>query len=225
MQGWSSASSAPEFLLNEKGLYMPEQIQMPRAVFHTSTAPRTIHELVSNLQRMHDDPLGCSALYPWATRFAMGLPLAPWQRPLVWDESQMVSFIESVWYGVDLGSYLVNEREDGYFEDQAGVLRSREFTGCVLDGQQRLSALEAYVTGEIAVRDATGVPRYYVDLPIAERRRFENTIFSRATVSSSDERVLRHIYDLRAFGGVRHQESERASDGQPLNFPVRVRPT
>jgi hypothetical protein len=87
----------------------------------------------------------------------------------------------------------------------------REFSEVLLDGQQRLSAIEDYLECRFPVPDAAGVLRYWEELPRVERIRFTNTHFPRAEVSSWDEAVLRHVYDLRAFSGTAHQENERAT--------------
>lgn len=148
--------------------------------------------------------------YPWADRFVMGLPLAPWQRDSVWTQEQQIRFIESIWSGVDIGSYLVNAAYE-YVKDGSGKLVTVALSDILLDGQQRLTALQAYLTGEIAVPDTTGTPRFWVELPRTERRRFAQTKFARAEVSSYDEKLLRKAYDMRSFGGTPHLESERAS--------------
>jgi hypothetical protein len=92
----------------------------------------------------------------------------------------------------------------------AGVETFREFSESLLDGQQRLTAMEDYILNRIAVPDAAGVPRYWRELSKRERRRFGDVTFVRTTVSSFDEALLIQAYNLRAFGGVAHAESERA---------------
>jgi hypothetical protein len=150
-------------------------------------------------------------MYPWATRFAMGYPLPRWQRELKWDNEQKVRFIESIWAGVDVGSHLVNNVHE--FEGSGKTLRYREFSQVLLDGQQRLTALEDYVYNRFAVPDAQGVPRFWCELSRAERRRFGTFHFAQATITSYDEELLVRAYNLRALGGTPHEESERASVG------------
>ena len=148
-------------------------------------------------------------MYPWATRFAMGYPLLFCQRELKWDDEQKVRFIESIWAGVDVGSHLVNNVHE--FEGSGITLRYREFSQVLLDGQQRLTALEDYVFNRFAVPDAGGVPRFWRELPRTERRRFGNFHFAQATIASYDEALLVRAYNLRALGGTPHEESERAT--------------
>jgi hypothetical protein len=120
-----------------------------------------------------------------------------------------VRFITSIWAGTDLGSYLVNDTYS--FESGPGGKFFRNLSEVLLDGQQRLTALEGYLRGTFAVPDARGVLRRWNDLGKVERRRFCATTFVRSTVRSFDEALLRKAYDLRAFGGTAHTDDERAS--------------
>lgn len=180
--------------------------RMPSSDIKATTSPRTIGELLGRLENYTRDEAEQHRLYPWATRFVLGYPLPSWQRQLCWSLDQKTRFINSLWLDVDVGSYLVNE----YFEfTDDGALR--EFSEILLDGQQRLTALQEYVLNVFPVTDANGVTCFWKELGISERRLFGNKAFNMTKVNSSDEAVLREIYDLRSFGGVRHTEDERAS--------------
>lgn len=74
-----------------------------------------------------------------------------------------------------------------------------------------MSAIQSYLMNEFQVEDAEGIPRYWNELPNIERRRFAMTHFPRAEINSFDEKELRHVYDMRAFGGTPHTEDQRAS--------------
>jgi hypothetical protein len=186
--------------------------RMPEALLRAKTAPRTLTELMHRLEDFTRDEAGYRAQYPWATRFVMGYPLPDWQRPLVWTEVQKVRFITSLWLKIDVGSYLVNDAYDGQVvATPAGqVTQARLFSDILLDGQQRLTALEDYFLGKIAVPDMHGTPTYWTDLGKVERRLFGNQAFDRSTVTSWDEKELRTVYDLRTFGGTAHTEDQRA---------------
>ncbi len=186
------------------------EIQMPTSTIKAYAGARTIHELYLRLSEFLEDEAKVRSIYFWADRFVMGLPLAPWQREFVWDQDQMSRFITSVWMDIDLGSYLVNNPEENLYMDERGQLRAAPLADCVMDGQQRLHALQCWFTDGLAVSCSQGQPRYWSQIPIKERRRFLSTVFTRAEVCSNDERQLREIYDLRAFGGVPHREHERA---------------
>ncbi|MBI6727144.1 DUF262 domain-containing protein [Pseudomonas viridiflava] len=183
-------------------------IKMPEDIFDARATRLSIGELMLRYENFTKDPIAGAATYPWAERFVMGFPLPSWQRPVVWTMTQKLRFILSIWQGVDLGSYLVNDIWE-YVADDKGVLR--EFSDVLLDGQQRLTAMEDYINNVFPVPDADGVPRYWRDLPQIVRRRFCNITFTKATVASWDEGMLRKVYDLRSFGGTAHTEDQRAS--------------
>lgn len=182
---------------------------MPRDSLNARVSSLCIGELLGNLEKFQSDDSSGKARYPWATRFVMGYPLPSWQRPLVWTMEQKVRFIQSIWFGIDLGTYMVNECYE-FVEEAGGKSHYREFSDILLDGQQRLSALEDYVFNRFPVPDASGVLRYWSDLGRVERRGFCAIPFARASVSTWDEAELRKAYDLRAFGGTPHTEDQRA---------------
>lgn len=183
-------------------------IAMPRDALNASSEKLTIGELLGRLETFDEEG---GHLYPWAKGFAMGYPLPSFQRELVWTVAQKVRFIESIWAGADLASYLVNDTYE--FVGTGSQKVFRKFSEALLDGQQRLSTIEEYLRGRFAVRDAEGTPRFWAELGKVERRRFAATTFVRCTVRTFDEPLLRKAYDLRAFSGTAHKEQERASQG------------
>lgn len=184
--------------------------RMARSQFDTSTSPRSIDVLMNGFQKFLNDEAKVREFYCHADRFVMGLPLPPWQRGREWSEEQNKRFIQSVWMEMDLGTYMVNNTED-YAEDEENILRAGKFTDILLDGQQRLSAIQDYLTGKFAMLDAEGVPAFWLDLSISDRVFFKNRVFNCSFIKSTDEAYLRTAYDLRNFGGVAHKESQRAS--------------
>jgi len=128
-------------------------------------------------------------------RRVMGFPLPEWQRPLVWSESQKSRFIESIWLGMPLGTYTLNTLEAGHPLDMI-----------IIDGQQRLSAIEDYVEDRIDVFGGR-----WSDVELVDRRRFKGTTFARYETRSEDENFLRRYYDLMNFGGVPHEPDQRAA--------------
>lgn len=183
-------------------------VRMPQQQLVAQVFMFQVDMLAANLEKYSADPDGVKAKYPWATRFAMRHPLATWQRPAVWTEGQLVRFITSAWMGGDLGSYLVNGWYE--FDDKGAYVTNSEV---LLDGQQRLTTLEGYLLGLFGVPDASGHVRLWSELGYNERRRFLGMTFTQARVHSGDERALRQIYDLRAFGGTPHSEAQRAVTG------------
>ena len=180
--------------------------RMPKATLHANISPRSVDELVGRLEKYTANPAQWHAEYPWAPRFVMGYPLAPWQRELKWKPEQKVRFITSLWEDVDVGSYLVNDQ----FEFDEKTRTYRKLSEVLLDGQQRLTALQEYLYGDFAVPDGNGILCFWPELSRVERRFFESKIFSRAAIRSWDEEELRRVYNLRAYGGTPHEEHERA---------------
>ncbi len=180
--------------------------RMPRPVQSPRIGPTVIYALAMSLKRFQEEEVAVRNEFPWATRFVMGLPLAPWQRPLKWNAEQCARFITSAWTGIHLGHYILTD-----MALEAGTdLRHQPLSECVLDGQQRLHALELYLTNQLSVPDANGAPTCWGDLDVVERRWFMNRHFSRGTVPLTSEAELRELYNLMNFGGVAHEEIERA---------------
>jgi len=154
--------------------------------------------------------------YPWADRFVMGLPVAPWQRELKWSQAQCVRFIQSAWQGIPLGTYTLVEEvfAPSQAGDASGIVQDY-LSNAVIDGQQRLHAIELYVSDQLAVDDINGVPRLWSEIDPIDRAFFAQVPFPRTTVTSQDEAELRRYYDLMNFGGVAHTESERAANRAP----------
>jgi hypothetical protein len=191
-----------------EGAVITDRRRMPQVSMSASTSPRSVGELVGRFEKFtaNDEE---RLLYPWADRFVMGYPLAPWQRVVRWSHEQMAAFITSIWMDVDLGSYLVNDIIE--FTSKPGEkLVSQYLSDILLDGQQRLTALQLYLLNEFQVPDANGNPCFWDDLGKTERRFFCNKTFSMSRVQSFDEAELRKVYNLRAFGGVAHAPEERA---------------
>ncbi|WP_187629419.1 DUF262 domain-containing protein [Paraburkholderia sp. UCT31] len=175
-------------------------VRMPRPDVQATLRQTNIEDLFNRLSHFEED----RALYPWADRFVMGLPLPSWQRAFKWTHTQQVRFIESIWLGMDLATHMVNDFEmsDGKSFDK--------FSNIVLDGQQRLRTIERYILNEFAVPDEQGKLRLWSDLGVRERRRFARTSFPRNETRIWDEATLCEIYNRRNYGGTAHLEDERA---------------
>jgi len=128
-------------------------------------------------------------------RYIMGYAVPSWQRPLVWTRDQMVSFIESAWLGVSLGTYAYNRGRIG-----------SPFDDLLIDGQQRMFALESYLKDEFPVFGCL-----WSETTIVDKRMFQMTAtFACYITETEDEAYLRNYYNLLNFGGTPHKESERA---------------
>lgn len=134
---------------------------------------------------------------PFGRRMVMSFALPAWQRPLVWDRARQVAFLESAWRGVPLGTYTFNRAED----------LSGPLDNLLIDGQQRLYALQLYVEDELPVFGYR-----WSEITEVDRRTFENShMFASYKTTSDDEAYLRSYYDLMNFGGVAHTEDQRAT--------------
>lgn len=132
-------------------------------------------------------------------RRVLGYPLPKWQRERVWTDSQSARFIESVYAGVNIGTFVYNET----------VLAS-PFNGLLIDGQQRLGAIKRYVADEFAVSGEDGIARVWSELTDEEQRHFGRMQFGFSIVRHEDEASLVELYNLLNFGGTAHRPEERA---------------
>lgn len=190
---------------------------MPRPTLSPSMSPAVIQGLLMELERFQHDEAAVRKEYPWASRFVMGLPLAPWQRDFKWTEEQSRRFMTSAWTGVHLGSYIMTEMRLRPLEPGFDGVEYEHLSNCVIEGQQRLKSLELYLTDQLAVPDADGKLALWSEVAERDQRRFKNTIFTRGTIRVFDESSLRDLYDLMNFGGTPHEEHERATAARELN--------
>jgi hypothetical protein len=128
-------------------------------------------------------------------RAVMGFYLPSWQRGLVWTERQKIAFIESAWRGVYLGTYTYNQAALG-----------SPYDSLLIDGQQRMHAIECYLNDEFPVLGW----RWSEVTPVDRRAWTFSTTFGSYLTETEDEAFLRDYYNLMNFGGVPHKESERA---------------
>ncbi len=135
-------------------------------------------------------------------RYVCGHPLPPFQREACWDEARQVAFIESAWFGLPLGSYTYHGLDWSQTSDGC---RADPMSGWLLDGQQRLTAIESYWDDKFPVFGLL-----WSELTHREKRRFMRIPFTSYEVVLWDEALCRDLYNRLALGGVAHQEHERA---------------
>ncbi len=187
-------------------LHRPYRL-MPDQKLSVNTNPRTLDGLYEGALAFHQDPSHIKRMYPWADRFVCGLPLAPWQRPVVWDDNMQSRFIDALWACVDTGSYMVN----AWVEFTGRGLEMCYLSDIVIDGQQRLTSIDRYFNNEIPATAIDGKKLLFSEITEIDCRFFKSRIFPRASIETNDELILREAYDMRAFGGVRHTEDQRAA--------------
>jgi hypothetical protein len=115
------------------------------------------------------------------------------QRPLVWTQEQKIKLIESIWLGIPIGTYTINEAYQTPYDM------------IIIDGQQRINAIKEYISDTFKVYDM-----FYSELRDSYKKRFINAIFPRYTTQSDDIEYLKKYYNLMNFGGTAHKKSERA---------------
>lgn len=168
-----------------------ERSMPPRRNLGTQYASPMAIPMRQQTEWQNDSP----AMNPHGLRTVMGYCLPTWQRGLVWTQRQMIAFIESAWLGINLGTYTYNRAPLG-----------SPFDHLLIDGQQRLHAIECYLRDEFPVFGWR-----WSEVTDVDRRRWEmTTIFSSYVTDSEDEEYLRAYYNLTNFGGTPHKESERA---------------
>jgi hypothetical protein len=201
----SAIFRSPFMIPKDNHSQQPDRL-MPDPKILTITNPRTLNELYEGVMRFYSNPSEAKRIYPWADRFVCGMPLAPWQRPVVWDEDMQIRFIDAIWARVDTGSYMINK----WVEFVGDGPEIRYPSDIVIDGQQRLTSIERYFRNEIPATSADGRRLLFSEITEADRRAFRSRTFPRTSVHTNDEQLLREAYDMRAFGGVRHTEDQRA---------------
>lgn len=137
--------------------------------------------------------------YGWQGRRVLGFKLPQWQRPEVWDDAQCMRFIESIWLGVGLGTYMVNMTSHNVEADMV-----------LLDGQQRLRAIERYLAGEFGVTGEDGKSYRWQQLTDQEKAHFYRIPFPWMLTAYDSDAELRQAYNRHNFGGTTHTEDQRA---------------
>lgn len=136
----------------------------------------------------------------------MGHILPPFQRPLVWDEMRMVRFVESAWDGLDLGRLVINDAMDApHDQPRPGSRRWHPTDRWIIDGQQRLTALDRYLSDAFPVRGLL-----WSEVETRDRRFFLMQPMGTTVTGIFDEAELRSLYDRLNYGGVPHAPEHRA---------------
>lgn len=141
--------------------------------------------------------------YPWASRMIGRFPIPYFQRELCWTLEEEQAFIESIYKGFDIGSYMVNRYRHVKHAD--GSTTYVEFSDCLIDGQQRINTICRYFNNEFKVCGA-----YFKDVCKQDQIRFKRHQFTRKEINVFDEATLVEIYNTLNFSGKRHTEADKA---------------
>lgn len=166
--------------------------KIPPPIMHATTISSCVGEFMLSSPRTPHLYAGERAL--------LGLVVPPFQRPAVWEIARQARFIESLFLGLNSTAIVVTDNEwsnDG---------RRLPQTSWIIDGQQRLTALAAFLSGELAIFDNVR----FADLDAADRRRLDHAPLARIKVSyRTSEADLKTLYERLAFGGLAHSEDDR----------------
>lgn len=167
--------------------------RMPKRLDLGKQFSSTMAQCMGQFKEWEKDPSGVN---PHGFRSVMGFNLPPWQRDLVWTLEQKVSFIESAWRGINLGTYTYNQSDIGDPLDNL-----------LIDGQQRMNAIQCYLSDFFPVFGCRWSETTVVD----KRVWGMTTIFGSYVTETKNEAYLRSYYDLTNFGGTAHKATERAT--------------
>ena len=173
--------------MSERNRVMPDRVDLGKNAMSTMAAP------MGRWKEWKENPAEAN---PFGLRTVMGYNLPTWQRGLVWTPAQKISFIESAWRGINLGTFTYNVAPIGHPLDFI-----------LIDGQQRMNAVECYLNDEFQV-----FGHYWSEVTKVDERIWSmTTIFASYMTETTDEAYLRGYYDMTNFGGTPHKETERAS--------------
>lgn len=162
---------------------MNDIARFPTRRFFSHTIQIDLQEL--KLQRDRTNEL----LDNWAYtgRRLMGLKHPDWQTQTVWTDERCIRFIESIWLGINPGHFIMND----------SFSYAHKLT--VLDGQQRLRAIERYWLNEFAIKGEDGMVYLWSDLTKPEQNIFLRFKFPWIETRHETEAELRETYDLYNF--------------------------
>lgn len=157
-----------------------------------------LHHHYTEFVKLRDE--GKNLVTDTAERYVCGFPVPAFQRGLVWTQEQNVAFIESAWLGIPLGTYNTHA-----MDWEGNEAEAKHFSGWLIDGQQRLTAIEGYWNDKFKVFGLL-----WSELTVQEKRRFTSIKFSYFESSLWDEALIRDLYNRMAFGGTPHKIEEMA---------------
>jgi hypothetical protein len=178
---------------------MPKGTQQPMRILRRQYYLQPHTTMLSQLQMQVAASNRILDEHGWTGRRVMGFKLPEWQRKPAWDAEQATRFIESIWLGVGLGTYMVNM-----------CLASKEVDLVLLDGQQRMLAIESYLNGEFPVVGEDGNPYLWTELTAEEHAHFLRIPFPWNESAYKKDPDLRAAYNRHNFGGTAHQPDEKA---------------
>lgn len=143
-------------------------------------------------------------------RRLLGLVLPPWQRPEVWTVAQKRRFVEGIFLGLGCGYYVTNGLD---WVENEGMVESAPMAGWLLDGQQRISAIRDFLEDKLVVFGDVN----FTSISRPEALRFMREQFPCFEIEyTSNEDVLKELYDRLNFGGTPHAPEQRVVPRKPV---------
>jgi hypothetical protein len=174
---------------------MSQSLRIPKRLFQGEVMNSMLLSMHGSWERQNEalDKLG------YTGRRVLGYKLPVWQREEEWSQEQSIRFIQSVYLGIGLGTFMVNR---SFLHEDLDLL--------LLDGQQRLRALERYWSGELAVPGEDGNAYTWNELTKEEQAHCFRMTFPWIDTKYETEAMARLAYNLLNFGGTPHREDQRA---------------
>ena len=165
---------------------MPKRL-MPSRILHAIATQRTM-DAITHCWHWADRNLSPGERW-------LGAYVVPtFQRPLVWSEAQKIRLMESIYLGLPIGSFVV---DDSYTEEIGPAWL------WILDGQQRLTAITEYMAGAFPVFGYR-----YSELSDVEHRFFRNFPVSVVSSRLTEPAECRDLYERLVYGGTPHDPKE-----------------
>jgi len=184
-------------------------VEMPQDERLEGKVNRSINDLW-DLRTRNLEWLGAGRLMPGD--HVMGLRLPRWQRPAVWSSLQQAAFIESAWRGLELGTIVITERysvqlarrapgQEEPGQQEPGQAHHDPLDNLLIDGQQRLRAIELYLANKLTVIGST-----WEEVRWEDKVRFWTQVRLGVVKldSTYDEARLRELYIRMNYGGTAH---------------------
>lgn len=182
-------------------------IDLPAPLLSGNVSSRCVEDI------MRERPVRDEAMFKPGQEQLGYFYLPPFQRPPSWTATQSARLVESLHLGITIGSIVVTDMGEPRrirIGDET-VERFPDDADWLIDGQQRLRGLRAYLNDELTVFAGTPGEHRFGELSVRQQRRFLNYNVGFVKLDRMPVEELARIYDLLNFGGTPHTEDQRAS--------------
>ncbi len=180
-----------------------QSLRVPHRRFWGETMSSPLSTLRTSRERLD----GTLDRQGWTGRRVLGMKIPDWQRGDVWTGEQEVRFIESLYLGASIGQYMLNEHQDD------------GLSGFVLDGQQRLLAIERYWEGRFGIPGEDGRTWFWTDLdPATEHPHLLRIQFPYLLTRYGSEAQMQDAYNRHNAGGTPHGPEDLAQGAEDLSL-------